>query len=327
MFDPLREKKTPVLSPGMVIQGKWKHQTYRVVRLLGQGANGSVYLVWRDQVQAALKIGPDVTALALEYTHLENLAIHPLSTCKLGPAVFELDDIAFQGVSWSILVMEYIAGIPIDQFIQDKGSNWVPLCLLKIARMMEQLHALGYSFCDLKPANILFDVQTAQARFVDFGGITHHTQAVKEFTEAYDRAWWGRGSRKADGYYDVFALGMLGVQLVAPISRKAIEYLSTKAPLERDFWLDEHLRTHRLIDKVVPTLIKMVARIPSMDSKAVIADMTNLLGKKGDLSVKNEMTLPAKKVWRRFDVTDWWLLVAVFTFVSVLFLLLWIGRS
>ncbi len=327
MFDPLWEKKTPVLSPGTVIQGKWKHQTYRIVRLLGQGANGSVYLVWRDQVQAALKIGPDTTALALEYTHLENLAKDPSSTRKLGPAALELDDMTFQGVSWSVLVMEYIDGIPVDQFIQAKGTHWVPVCLLKIARMMELLHAKGYSFCDLKPANILFDAQTAQARFVDFGGITRHTQAVKEFTEAYDRAWWGRGSRKADMYYDVFALGMLGVQFVAPISRKTIEYLSTKTPIERDFWLDEHLRTHRQADMVVPILMKMTVRTPSMNSEAVIADMTDLLEKRGNLLVEKEITLSTKKTWRRFDVTDWWLLASVLTFVSILFILLWIGRS
>lgn len=326
MFDPLQEKKPPVLSLGMVIQGKWKHQTYRIVRLLGQGANGSVYLVWRDQVQAALKIGPDATALALEYTHLEDLATDSYAR-KLGPVAFELDDMTFQGTTWSILIMEYIEGIAVDQFIQKQGIAWIPLCLLKIARMMELIHAKGYSFCDLKPANILFDAQTAQARFVDFGGITRHSQAVKEFTEAFDRAWWGRGSRKADTYYDVFALGMLGVQLVAPISRKAIEYLSTKSPTERDFWLDGHLRTHRQMDKVMPILIKMIAGKSPIDSKAVIAEMTNLLGTKGDRSVKNEMSLPTKKAWYRLDATDWWLLASVVTFVGVLFVLLWIGRS
>lgn len=326
MFDPLSEKKLPVFSPGMGVHGVWQGYDYKVVRLLGQGANGSVYLIWRGHVQAALKIGPDATALALEFTHLQTLATEA-DGVKIGPCAYELDDVSIQGQTWSILIMEYVEGTPVDQFVDQYGVDWVPLCLLKIVRVLKLLHNQGYNFCDLKPSNILIDSYTANARFVDFGGVTKHHAAVKEFTETFDRAWWGRGSRKADPQYDLFALGMLGIHLTAPVPRKVIEYLAKKTPVERDFWLDDHLRTHRQAHAIMPLLVKMVAVRSTMDSETLFAQITAILGRKEGTSVKIESSLTLKKTRHRFDATDWWLLAAVLIFVSVLFVLLWVGRS
>jgi len=57
---------------------------------------------------------------------------------------------------------------------------------------------------------------------VDFGGVTPFGRGVKEYTEWYDRAWWGRGSRMAEEDYDVFALAMLAIALLAPDLRKEL---------------------------------------------------------------------------------------------------------
>ena len=41
-------------------------------------------------------------------------------------------------------------------------------------------------------------------------------RAIKEFTEFYDRGYWGLGSRKADPAYDLFAVAMIMINAVYP---------------------------------------------------------------------------------------------------------------
>ncbi|MFP3513699.1 protein kinase family protein, partial [Peribacillus sp. SIMBA_075] len=44
---------------GTVIKGKWHHHHYRIVKELGKGANGVVYLAESPNGQVALKVSDD----------------------------------------------------------------------------------------------------------------------------------------------------------------------------------------------------------------------------------------------------------------------------
>ncbi|WGI63396.1 hypothetical protein QEN29_24350 [Escherichia coli] len=48
-------------------------------------------------------------------------------------------------------------------------------------------------------------------RCIDVGGTTKAGRAIKEYTEFFDRGYWGFGTRKAEPSYDLFALSMVMV--------------------------------------------------------------------------------------------------------------------
>ena len=57
---------------------------------------------------------------------------------------------------------------------------------------------------------------TPRIRCIDVGGTTLRGRAIKEFTEFYDRGYWGLGTRKADPAYDLFAVAMIMINTAYP---------------------------------------------------------------------------------------------------------------
>ena len=56
----------------------------------------------------------------------------------------------------------------------------------------------------------------SKIRCIDVGGTTIQGRAIKEFTEFYDRGYWGLGTRKAEPSYDLFAVGMILINTEYP---------------------------------------------------------------------------------------------------------------
>ncbi len=54
------------LAPGTAIQGKWNGKSYRLLKQLGKGANGIVYLAEASGGQVALKIAATACLLPLK---------------------------------------------------------------------------------------------------------------------------------------------------------------------------------------------------------------------------------------------------------------------
>ena len=61
-------------------------------------------------------------------------------------------------------------------------------------------------------------------------GLQYKDRAIKEFTEFFDRGYWGLGSRKADPQYDLFAVAMIMINAVYPtrFSKKGEGYSQLK---------------------------------------------------------------------------------------------------
>ena len=71
-------------------------------------------------------------------------------------------------------------------------------------------------FGDLKPDNLIVATASYKVRCIDVGGTTVVGRSIKEFTEFFDRGYWGLGTRKADPQYDLFAVAMIMVNAVYP---------------------------------------------------------------------------------------------------------------
>ncbi|MED4601871.1 protein kinase [Paenibacillus validus] len=199
----------PSFAAGTVIQGKWNKNQYQVERLLGEGANGKVYLVRRGKQQFALKMGFDSLDHQSEVNALQALSKSASSFQQLW---LEADDFCWSGVDYPFSVMRYIKGKSLNDFIRDKGIEWIYLIGLNLLRKLTELHAGGYVFGDLKPENMLI-TEYGDVELIDFGGVTAKGRAVKQFTEVFDRGYWGGGSRVASEAYDLFSFAalMLGV--------------------------------------------------------------------------------------------------------------------
>src|SRR5690625_3604464 len=112
--------------------------------------------------------------------------------------------------------MEYIKWEHINEYIFKNGPEWVGVFVIQILDQLEKLHASGWVFGDLKNENLLIEHQLQFARFIDVGGTTKIGKSIREYSEFYDRAYWGLGERLAEPSYDLFALVMVFLNVFYP---------------------------------------------------------------------------------------------------------------
>ncbi|MFC4389325.1 serine/threonine protein kinase [Gracilibacillus marinus] len=209
--------KKPDISfyKGQIITGKWHKKTYHVVRKLGSGAIGTVYLCVCNNVQVALKVSKQSHSITSEVNVLK--VLKKVQGHRLGPSLIDVDDYVHRnGYVYSFYVMEYISGEPLSQFVNRHGEEWLYSLLVGFLKDLQALHNEGYIFGDLKMENLIVSRKPARLRWVDVGGTTLVGRSIKEYTEFYDRAYWQAGTRKADPGYDLFALAMVVLRIYYP---------------------------------------------------------------------------------------------------------------
>jgi hypothetical protein len=163
----------PAFSPGD------KCGPYRVVRLIGVGGMGEVFLARDTRTelpglpvrQVALKCltgrwleRPDARyRVVLEFASMASLGSHT----HIGAAYDALDVLDGKHI---VAVMEYVEGTPLNELIAKGRLPWrfaVDLAM-QIARGLEHTHDRNIIHCDIKPANIMVTAQN-QVKILDFG--------------------------------------------------------------------------------------------------------------------------------------------------------------
>ncbi|RPF51217.1 protein kinase domain-containing protein [Aquisalibacillus elongatus] len=186
------------------IRGKWNKRTYTIVRLIGEGARGSIYLALLSQQYVALKISQDSSVVSAEVNALKMLK--KVQGQSLGPLLLDVDDVVLgHQTVYAFYVMEYIDGVPLNTWVKQEGLQWLFPASQQLLSQLHQLHNLGHIFGDLKPENILVDRKSKQVRLVDVGGVTPFGRSIREYTTWYDRGYWKLGDRRAEPSYDLFA--------------------------------------------------------------------------------------------------------------------------
>ncbi|HJV16253.1 MAG TPA: protein kinase family protein [Bacillales bacterium] len=202
------------VSPGTVIKGKWHGNQYSVLKELGNGANGVVYLAKNKTGHVALKMSNNGMSVTSEVNVLKSFA--KVQGSALGPCLLDFDDWQTNQGNISFYVMEYIHGPDLLTFIQQNGESWTIVLFLQLLNDLEKFHENGWVFGDLKPENLIVTGPPVKIRCIDVGGTTIQGRAIKEFTEFYDRGFWGLGTRKAEPSYDLFAAGMIMINTAYP---------------------------------------------------------------------------------------------------------------
>ena len=144
---------------------------YRILRRLGQGGMGSVYLATRNdgsyEQQVALKILPDhYQPHLLQRFHQERQILAQLEH----PNIARLLDGGTTADGHPYFVMEYVPGLPLDEYCQNAQLNTEQVLELMID-ICEAVHFAHQNLIihrDLKPGNILVSDE-GQVKLLDFG--------------------------------------------------------------------------------------------------------------------------------------------------------------
>lgn len=197
---------------------------YRIVRALGRGGMGSVYLARDTQLDrlVALKLphfDPQADAEMSERFDREartaaNLA-HP-NTCQV------LDVGSIDGRRY--LTMEFIDGQPLSRLVGSKklSDKRAILLVCKIAGALDEAHRLDIIHRDLKPANIMLTA-AGEPKVTDFGLARRGTMGEQRLTRtgmvigtpAYMPAEQLHGDLDAIGpHSDVYSLGVILYELL-----------------------------------------------------------------------------------------------------------------
>lgn len=251
---------------GAWIQGKWNKNQYRIERLLGEGANGKVFLVSCRKRLYALKIGFDAVDHQSEVNALKALS---KSSTSFRNMLVEADDLSREGIDYPFCVMRYIKGKSLTEFIKQYGTDWIPVIGLNLLRKLSELHASGFVFGDLKAENMII-TGYGEVELIDFGGVTAKGRAVKQFTEVYDRGFWNAGLRTADEGYDLFSFAVL----LLHVTDRERKFQSAPAILPQNRsveWLFELLKARPQLAPAAPLLRKALTG-QYVNSKQMLAD-------------------------------------------------------
>ena len=144
---------------------------YRIIRKLGQGAMGSVFLAHDEQLdrQVALKIPRgDLQRNQELRTRFEREA--QAAAALHHPNICPIHDIGeFEGIHY--ISMGYIEGFPLTKYaIAESGlsEQRIAELVLKLAKALAVAHESGFIHRDLKPANVMVDLNEEPV-ILDFG--------------------------------------------------------------------------------------------------------------------------------------------------------------
>lgn len=204
------------LPPGTMISGRTRGQQYMVQRVLGNGTNGTVYLVSAivNGNLYALKMGTYNRTLQSEIKLLFSLHKHWKETGKnqVNRYLYDADDYEEDGLIIPFYVMKYVKGQTLTNFLRAKGSENLGKAGLGVLDILRELHEANWVFGDLKAEHVII-TDEGQVELIDYGGAIQAGRSLHQFTEWYDRKFWKAGNRTGDYAYDLFAFAVMCIKL------------------------------------------------------------------------------------------------------------------
>jgi predicted Ser/Thr protein kinase len=206
---------------------------FRVLRELGRGGMGVVYLAEQEQPRRLVAIkclaGAPSEALLQRFRREAELLAR-LSH----PGIAQIHEVGAGPPPH--LVMEYVEGSDLAEHASTLAHRERIDLLARIADAVEHAHSRGIVHRDLKPGNVLVG-HDGQPKVLDFGiahlagahGDTLTATGMLLGTPAYMSPEQGAGKRAVDARADVYALGVIGYELLC--GRQPLP-LSGLTPLE-----------------------------------------------------------------------------------------------
>lgn len=197
---------------------------YRILKLLGEGGMGVVYLAERDDLgtQVAVKILRDAW---ISPARRERFASEQRTLAQLNhPLIARLydADTLDDGTPW--FVMEYVDGVPLTQYCREHNCSVEQRLQLfrSVCEAVQHAHANAVIHRDLKPSNILVK-SDGSVRLLDFGiakqlesldlQVDQTMTGLRLMTPAYASPEQIRGDRVGIST-DVYSLGVILYELL-----------------------------------------------------------------------------------------------------------------
>jgi eukaryotic-like serine/threonine-protein kinase len=143
-------------------------EEFRLVRLLGRGGMGEVYLGHDTILDRAVAIKV-IRAATADAASRERFLTEARAIARLShPNVVTIYRVGTTHAGRPFLVQELIRGASLDQLPRPVGWRKVCELAIGIARGLEAAHRRGIVHRDVKPANVMID-EHGTARLLDFG--------------------------------------------------------------------------------------------------------------------------------------------------------------
>jgi predicted Ser/Thr protein kinase len=198
---------------------------YRVLRLLGRGGMGSVYLAREEALErlVAIKVlRPELspTADGRERFRREARTAAQLTHPNVVPllAFGEAEGLLY-------LVMGYVRGEPLSARLRREGRiepGDARRVVADVAEALDYAHRKGVVHRDVKPDNILVEDETGRALLTDFGvakdwsaGRPMTATGIVIGTPQYMSPEQASGQEAIDGRSDLYALGLVAYAMLA----------------------------------------------------------------------------------------------------------------
>jgi serine/threonine protein kinase len=195
---------------------------YRVVKELGRGGMGAVYLALDTRLDRKLALKVMLPESAANPEAKERFLREARATAKITHdnvvTVYEADE--RQGVPY--IAMQFLQGYPLDDFLKKKGTPAMRH-IIRIAREaalgLAAAHKFGLVHRDIKPANLWLEAPNARVKVLDFGlakPVGADTELTKSGavvgTPAFMSPEQAR-AEKVDHRTDLFSLGAVMYRL------------------------------------------------------------------------------------------------------------------
>ncbi len=189
---------------------------YEIQAEIGRGGMGVVYRGFDVMLRRPVAI----KVLPMEYTYdqqfVDRFRQEAITAAGLHHAgVVTIHDVGQQG-SWYYIVMQYLNGVTLDQWLSNRGPMPIPMTaqvVRQIADALDYAHAAGIVHRDIKPSNIMIGPD-GRATLMDFGlvrageGSKLTRSGMVVGTPEYMAPEQALGSA-VDGRTDIYSLGVV----------------------------------------------------------------------------------------------------------------------